>query len=282
MTRPRPYLLTLPGNVLLVGLLATPLILLARVSLYERPDGRGFYKPDSWTFGNFAARADAHGMTLLTTTFVIGVLTAIASVGMAYPLVLMMRRTPSSVRRFVLAVILLPKLAGPLVVLFGLQQLLSASGLINRVVQSAGLSESPLTLSRNWFGTVAGETYLVLPYVALVLYVHMMRIDPALESAARGLGASRWQTFVRVTWPLSRPGLAVAGQLALIWGIGSFFGPLLLGGPDQTTLGVEVYRQAFEYGRWPVAAADAILLLGLSFAVLAGFGMLARRRGGTR
>jgi ABC-type spermidine/putrescine transport system permease subunit I len=73
----------------------------------------------------------------------------------------------------------------------------------------------------------------------------------------------------------------LAGQLGLMWGLGAFLGPQILGGPGETTLAVEVHRQAFEYGRWPRAAAEAVLLLAAVGACLAVYTLAARplRRG---
>jgi ABC-type spermidine/putrescine transport system permease subunit I len=65
--------------------------------------------------------------------------------------------------------------------------------------------------------------------------------------------------FRRITLPLSLPGVAVAGQLCLIWALGAFVGPALLGGPEQTTLSVLVQREGTEYSNWPRAAATAVL-----------------------
>ena len=118
--------------------------------------------------------------------------------------------------------------------------------------------------------------YLILPYAVLVLFVRVVAIDPTLEAVARGLGASRRQVFLRVTLPLSAPGLILAGQLGLVWGLGAFLGPMILGGPAETTLSVEVNRQAFEYGRWPRAAALTVLLVACVGAALASWAASTR------
>jgi ABC-type spermidine/putrescine transport system permease subunit I len=99
-----------------------------------------------------------------------------------------------------------------------------------------------------------------------------------LEAAAQGLGASRWQTFRRVTLPLSARGLALAGMISLIWGLGAFISPYLLGGPEQITLAVDVQKQAFENLNWPRAAADAVLMLIVVTLVVALFASAARSR----
>jgi ABC-type spermidine/putrescine transport system permease subunit I len=281
--RPRltPYLLSAPATALLVGLLAGPLVLLARVSLYEPGRGRGFFAPGTWTPANYAAVTDGHGLRLLGYTVLFGTGVAGLVVVIAYPVALFLRSLSPPWRRLGLAGVLLPKLASVLVILFGLQQLLGDAGPVNRLLLTVRATNEPLRLAHAAAGAVIGEVYLILPFAVLVLLAQLRNLDPALEAAARGLGASAWQVFRRVTLPLSAPGLVLAGELGLVWGLGAFLGPLLLGGPGQTTLSVEVHRQAFEYGHWPRAAADATLLVAVVGVSLAGYSLLTRRaRGG--
>ena len=86
-------------------------------------------------------------------------------------------------------------------------------------------------------------------------------------AAARGLGARAWQVWARVGLPLAWPGLWLAGQLALGWGLGAFLGPDILGGPIGRTLATDLHHQAFDNSRWPLAAAEGVLLLVLVGAV---------------
>ena len=145
--------------------------------------------------------------------------------------------------------ILIPKTSGLLATLFGLQR----------------------WLPRGVIAAVISEVYLIIPYAVLVLYAQLRSIDSRLFDAASGLGANGWQVFRTVTLPLSRSGLLVAFQLSFIWGLSAFLGPLFLGGPEETTLSVELHRQAFEYGRWPRAAAEAVaLLMILGIAIFVG------------
>src|SRR5262249_22305327 len=148
-------------------------------------------------------------------------------------------------------------------------------GIVNQVLETLGLVRGPLRLSRNLFGAVVGETYLLFPYAVLVLVVNLERIDPALAPAARGLGASASQVFHRITLPLLMPGLSVAVQLTLAWALGAFVGPLLLGSPNEITLAVEVQRQTIENNRWPHGAAAAAVLLLVVALLLAASGLAA-------
>ena len=262
---------------MLAGLLVGPLVLLVRVSLYEPATGRGFFTPETWTAGNFAAVLDGFGARVLAFTIGFGAGVAVVSVAVAYPLALFVRSLSPTSQRIAVAAILLPKLANVLVVVFGLQQLLSASGPVSRCLVAVGVVVEPVTLSRTLFAATLGEAYLILPYAVILMLIQLWRIDPSLELAARGLGASRWAVFRRVTLPLSLPGVVLAGELGLVWGMGAFLGPMLLGGPDQTTLSVEVHRQAFEYARWPRAAAGAVVLVVAVAVCLGAYSFLTRR-----
>src|SRR4051812_24870856 len=123
-----PYLLSSPATALLLGLLACPLLLLARVSLYEPGRGRGFFAPGTWTPGNYAAVTDGYGLGLLGYTLLFGAAVAALAVLVAYPFALLLRGLSRPWRRLALAAVLLPKLASALVILFGLQQLLGDAG----------------------------------------------------------------------------------------------------------------------------------------------------------
>jgi ABC-type spermidine/putrescine transport system permease subunit I len=254
-----------------------PLLLLLRVSLLQPATGRGFYQPGTWTAGNYAdLAADPYFRAVFVFTVLLATGVTLLVLLIAYPLALFLHSLPPRQKTIALAAVVVPKLASVLVTVYGLQALLSGAGPVNRLLLRLGVVREPLALTRNLAGVVIGETYLLLPYAVLVLVVSLGRIDPLLVPAARGLGASAWQAFRRVTLPLSAPGLVVAGQLTLVWALGAFAGPLLLGSPEEITLAVEVHRQAVENNRWPRGAATAVVLV-LTFLLALACGALARR-----
>lgn len=241
-------LLALPAVALAVAVTAAPLLCLLRVSLYESGGPRGFYAPGTWTTDNFAALVEAP----ISFTVVLALTVASAATLLGLGLALLLHSLTTGRRVFAMALLLAPKLAGALTTAFGLQRVLP-------------------------HGTVAAlvaEVTFVLPYAVLVLALKLRGIPPELYAAARGLGATPGQTFRRVTLPLVAPGVRLAFQLSLAWGLGAFVGPLFLGGPGQSTLGTQIHSHATEL-RWPVAAAEGVLLMALTAAVFT----LSRPRG---
>lgn len=276
--------LSAPALLFLFVFVAAPLLFLLRLSFCLPAPGRGFYQAGTWTTENyFVLFTDAYYRQIARFTVLLGLGVTGLVLMLALPLAVFIHTLAGRQKILALAAIVLPKLASMLVVVYGLQAMLSNSGIINRSLQIAGFIREPLRLAHNRFGAVLCETYLLLPYAVLVLVVSLDRIDPALLAAARGLGASRWRAFRRVTLPLLAPGLAVAGQLTLAWALGAFVGPLFLGSPNEITLAVEVHRQTIENNRWPLGAAAAdVLLLAVVFLLAASafaIRVLLRRRG---
>jgi ABC-type spermidine/putrescine transport system permease subunit I len=280
-----PWLLSAPAVAALLALFAGPLLLLLRVSLHESSaGGAGFYQPGTWSAGAYAELlGEPFGRGIIAFTVGLGAAVAALSVLLGYPLALFIHSLPRRAKALALGVVVLPKLANVFVVLYGVNMLLGHSGPVNRTLLLLGITSEPLLLTHNLFGVLVAETYLILPYAVLVLVPALDRIDPALVAAARGLGAGPFTAFRRITIPLSLPGVAVAGQLCLIWALGAFVGPLLVGGPEQATLAVRVQKDGLEYSDWPRAAATAVLSLvtvAVCVAVYAWPTRAMRRAGG--
>ncbi|GAA0936137.1 ABC transporter permease [Nonomuraea longicatena] len=138
------------------------------------------------------------------------------------------------------------------------------------------------------FGALlAGHTVLLLPYAVRVTGAALARADPSLEEAARGLGATGWTTFTRVTLPVARPGIVAAAVLSVVTSFNNVPLSLLLNGPGTTTLPVEMLHHV-EFAFDPLVAAACTLLLALAVAVtlvterLAGFTHVFGRQEATR
>jgi ABC-type spermidine/putrescine transport system permease subunit I len=268
-----PWLLSAPAVVLWLMLFVVPLVLLVRVSVYaSAPDGGGFYIPNTCSAHAYVELiGEPFGLGIVGFTVGLGVAVAVLSVMIGYPLAVFVHSLPPRAKTIALVAVLLPKLANVFVVLYGVNMLLGYSGPLNRLLLMLGATAEPVQFTHSLFGVIAGEVYLLVPYVVLVIVPAFDRIDPAVLAAARGLGAGPLRAFWRITLPLTLPRVAVAAQVCVVWALGSFLGPIMLGGPEQTTLAVKVQRDGLEYGDWPRAAAAAVVSLLMVAGCLAAF-----------
>ncbi|WP_017327615.1 ABC transporter permease [Synechococcus sp. PCC 7336] len=266
---PAHWLLATPALVLLLFFFWVPIILLVRVSFYAGGGnsgfgigGGGFYEPGTWTLEAYQFLfQDSYFYEVLTFTVALGISLTLLILLLAYPLSLVIHRLPLWLKSIALAAVILPKLANPLIVIYGIQLLLSHSGPINQALVGLGIVSAPLMLFHNFTGVVIGGVYAIVPYAVLILVTALDRIDANLLPAARGLGASSWQAFWRVTFPLSLPGLTLAAMLSSIFALGLLEAPSLLGSPQEITLAVDIRKQTFENLNWPRGAAEAAIVL---------------------
>lgn len=151
--------------------------------------------------------------------------------------------------------------------------LLQTRGLVNGILISLGVVDQPIPFIRNELGVVIGMVHYMVPYAVLPLLANMRTIDPRLVPAARGLGASPAQAFLRVYLPLSLPGLIGAGILVFIFSIGFYVTPALLGGGRVTMVAEYMAVQVKETLDWGLGTALASSMLAVVFLMLA---LLAR------
>lgn len=139
--------------------------------------------------------------------------------------------------------------------------ILQPNGLINQLLLGIGLIDEPLRLVRNELGVIIGMVHYMLPYAILPIYANMSGIDRSLMRASRALGANQWRTFWWVFFPQSLPGLAGAGILVMIFSLGFYITPAVLGGGRVVMIAEYISIQISETLRWGVATMLATVLV---------------------
>lgn len=132
------------------------------------------------------------------------------------------------------------------------------------MIKGVGLSASPPALLYTEWAVVIASAHVFLPFVVLPLAGAIGKIDPAVEEAARTLGAGRWTMFRRIVVPLSLPGLAVGVTLVFSLTASAYVTPQILGGNFAAMLGTLVQQQILSVNDWPFAAALATVLLAMT------------------
>jgi putrescine transport system permease protein len=180
---------------------------------------------------------------------------------LGYPLAYGIVRAPQRWRSLLLLLVILPFWTSFLIRVYAWIGLLNGNGVINNVLLALGLIHQPLALLNNAFAVYVGIVYSYLPFMVLPLYAQLEKLDPALLEAAADLGCRPWRAFLRVTLPLSLPGIAAGALLVFIPAVGEFVIPDLLGGPNTLMIGKVLWDEFFANHDWPMAAAVAVAML---------------------
>lgn len=200
-------------------------------------------------------------------TFQISILTTLSALLVGYPVAYVLRRAKPGIRNAFLLIIILSFMISLLVRNYSWIIVLQRNGVINILFQFLGLVERPLVLLHNKFGTLVGMTHIFVPYIIFPIYSVMMGMDLNLEKAAQNLGATRWQTFWRISFPLSLPGIGAGALLVFIMALGYFITPALLGGRKELMLSNLIEIQVRDLLNWSFASAMSVVLLVVTMII---------------
>jgi putative spermidine/putrescine transport system permease protein len=256
------WLILLPALLMLVVLYFVPLGNVLLTSVTDPKPGLGNY--------GLLFTSSAVQKTLMTTVRIAAITTALALL-LGYAVAYAMRAATSQKQRVMLFCVLLPFWISVLVRSFAWLTILGPRGPLNAALMGLGLTDEPLALSRNETGVLIAMVHVMLPYAILTLYANMRGIDAGLVSAARSLGASRFQAFRMVFLPATRPGLIGAGSLVFILSLGFYVTPAILGGGRVLMVAQYTALQINETMRWGLGTMLAgtlmIAVLGTLWAL---------------
>ena len=197
----------------------------------------------------------------LLRTFRLSVTVTLACLVLGYPVAYLLARARGWRGQLLLALVVAPFWISVLARSFTWMVLLQRQGAVNRLLLTLGVVREPVPLVYNELGVHIGMIHVLLPYMILSLYGAMRGIDPGLLRAAAGLGATEWQAFRRVWWPLSRAGVGAGSLLLFVVALGFFITPALLGGGKVTTLAMLIEAHVSQTQDWPLASALGLVLL---------------------
>lgn len=205
-------------------------------------------------------------LNVLIRTVWVAVVTTVLCVLLGYPVAFLLAR--SRHRDLLLILVISPWLVSVVVRTFGWMILLGNRGVINMTLRDLGLISTPFRMMHNPTGVIIGLVHVFIPLMVICVLSLLVQADRRLEEAATSLGASPVQTFMRVIWPLSLPGVYLGASLTLLTCAGAIVTPLLLGGLRDRMLGTQIYQEVFLVFNFPRAAALAIILLVTSFLLV--------------
>lgn len=247
------------------------------VAMSFRAPASGAPYGDAWTVANYAkAIGDPFFMTVLLRTLGIGVLITVLTLVLSYPIALHLSRVSDRWHVLFYAFVVSPLLVGVLVRNFGWMIVVSFEGPLNQVLLALGLIDRPLRLLFNLPIVVVALVHVFVPFMVLPIANAMRAVEPALYDASASLGATTWETFRRVTLPLSLPGVLAGVILVFVLSISAFVTPVLLGGQTIMMMSLLVIQQFIGVFAWPFGAALAMTLSVTTIAAIAVLTVLAR------
>lgn len=213
---------------------------------------------------------------VLLTSVQIALLNTILNLLVAYPLAYFLARyVRGTMKNLFLVMLITPAWTSFLIRVYAWMLLLGDNGLINYTLLNLNLFKEPLSLlfNRNSLLVVLMNVYL--PYMLLPIYASLEKINPTLLEAGRALGASPWRTFLRVTFPLSLPGVIAGCMITFIPTLGEYVAPALVGGRQGFMYG-NLVQQQFAVFDWPLGSAMAVILLLAVLVLMFGFSRLVK------
>jgi putrescine transport system permease protein len=274
------------GNKLVIGipmgwfilLVAIPLLIVMKISLSEM-EATSVSSMISWTDGlptlklNFANYQFIFSDALYVKTYISSIkyafITTILCLAIGYPFAYFMARSPKHLQPMLLMLIMLPFWTSFLLRIYAWKTLLVSNGVINNILMSLGIISEPLAMMNNSFSLLIGMVYSYLPFMILPLYANLSKLDLRYLEAAADLGTSPFKAFWLITVPLSKAGIIAGSMLVFIPAVGEFVIPELLGGPSTLMIGRVLWDEFFSNNDWPMAAAVAVVMIGLILVPMA-------------
>jgi spermidine/putrescine transport system permease protein len=260
-----PYLLLLPGLGWLLLFFALPLGYMAVESLKTGTIDTGFQL--TWEFSNYTNALKTYDEQFIRSFEYAGLATLIAFL-VGYPLAYVIAFRGGRYRNALLLLVIVPFFVTYLIRTLSWETILSDSGVVVSTLKSIGIVSSDGRLLDTTVSVVAGITYNYLPFMILPLYASLERIDSRMLEAGYDLYARRRDVFLRVTLPLSMPGVVAGVLLTFIPAAGDFVNAALLGTPRQFMIGNVIQSRYLVVTDYPTAAALSFLLMAFMLIIV--------------
>ena len=266
-----PYLLLAPGLLYLALFFVVPLCFLAYQSLESGTFDIGY--SFTWAWGNYWDAIHNYRDQFIRSLEYAGIATILALV-FAYPLAYWIAFRGGRWKNLLLLFIVAPFFVTYLIRTLAWETILADEGPVVGFLRSIGILDDDGRLLATGTAVVAGITYNFFPFMALPLYVSLEQIDERLIEAAQDLYASKWKAFLRVTLPLSLPGVVAGTLLTFIPAAGDFINAQLLGSSQNHMIGNVIQSKFLELTDYPAAAAMSFVLMAAILLMVAFYARL--------
>jgi len=229
----------------------------------------------------FIAQDELYALTYLNSVK-FAAITAALCLAIGYPFAYFMARAKPAIRPVLLMLVMMPFWTSFLLRIYAWKGILANNGILNSFLIDIGMISEPLHLMNTKFSLIIGMVYAYLPFMILPLYANLVKMDVRFIEAAADLGATPWQTFWRVTVPLSKSGIIAGTMLVFIPAVGEYVIPELLGGPETLMIGRQLWDEFFTNNDWPLASSVTVVVILLILVPMAIFNKYQAEQGGRK
>ncbi|MGU3488990.1 spermidine/putrescine ABC transporter permease PotB [Enterobacter bugandensis] len=213
-----------------------------------------------FTLDNYSRLLDPLYYDVLLHSLNMALLATLACLALGYPFAWFLARQPQKVRPLLLFLLIVPFWTNSLIRIYGLKILLSTKGYLNEFLLWLGVFDTPVRIMYTPSAVIIGLVYILLPFMVMPLYSSIEKLDRQLLEAAKDLGASKLQTFIRIIIPLTMPGIIAGCLLVMLPAMGLFYVSDLMGGANNLLIGNVIKSQFLNIRDWPFGAATSITL----------------------
>ena len=209
---------------------------------------------------------DPDFLLILWRSMIIAVKTTIICLLLGYPLAYFISRSTESMQNMLVLAITVPTWINMLVRTYAWIGLLSDGGMFQRILGLIGLGDVQLLHTEG--AVLLGMVYNFLPFMILQINTSLCKMDHSLLEAASDLGANAFKTFLKVTLPLSLPGVINGITLVFLPAVSSFFIPKLLGGGQYFLIGNMIENQFITVGEWNFGSAISMIMAAIMMLLM--------------
>ncbi|PYB69860.1 MULTISPECIES: ABC transporter permease [Rhizobium] len=269
------YLPLLVPAALLVLFFVVPFGSMLLISFYKNAGG-GLVE-NVVTVANYERLFSPFFARLLGASFGLALGVAVISILIAFPFSYLLVNAPRSTQVCWLIFLLSILSLSESIIGFAWSTILSRTAGISNLLVYLGLLETPASYAPGLAALVAGVVYTAFPYAVLVLYPILSRVDPHIEEAARTLGTSPLRTFFAVVLPMQRNTIITTFLMIMVFTLGTYLMPQILGRPQHWTLSVAISDQALVQSNIPFAAALSVFLVIVTLLIVGAVVLFGRK-----
>ena len=247
-----------PYAAVIILLVLVPLLYIAVMSIMTRPSYGGVEFTVS--FSGYRSLFDRAYLVALWNSVRISLVSTVLILAVSYPMALILARANRKTASRLIVLMMIPYFTNGMVRLYSYVTLFNANGILNTLLQRLGAA-APLELLYTENAVILGLLYVCIPYAVLPMYASLEKIDQSVLEASYDLGARRAHTFLRITLPLSMPGVYAAAVISFVPSLGSYFVSDILGGSKTLLVGNLIKNQFESTRNWPLGSALSILLV---------------------